>query len=409
MTSGPVGQTRGMTAPATPGALAGVRILDLTSVVMGPYATQILGDLGAEVISVEEAGGDTNRIMGPGPEPGLTGVAMNLLRNKRNVCLDLKHPGGRDAFLRIAATCDVFVTNLRPAPLARLGLDYAAISAVRPDIVMVQAHGWPSDGPDANKPAYDDVIQAGSGIAHTFQLQSGTPALAPTLVADKVSGLTLVYAILAALFHRERTGEGQFVEVPMIDAISSFNLVEHGCAAIPVPALGPAGYPRITVPERRPFATSDGWMAVLPYSTKDYDAIFREGGRDDMVGDPRAATAASRMANAGALYAVVEEIVASRTTAFWVAFCKQHDIPVSAVRTVDELVAELPVAEHPFGGTYHVIPPPVRFAATPASVRRPAPRLGQHSAEVLREVGLDEQAIAALDADGVLGPSPRGD
>jgi hypothetical protein len=173
-----------MTAPATPGALAGVRILDLTSVVMGPYATQILGDLGAEVISVEEAGGDTNRIMGPGPEPGLTGVAMNLLRNKRNVCLDLKHPGGRDAFLRIAATCDVYVTNLRPAPLARLGLDYAAISAVRPDIVMVQAHGWPSDGPDANKPAYDDVIQAGSGIAHTFQLQSGTPALAPTLVAS---------------------------------------------------------------------------------------------------------------------------------------------------------------------------------------------------------------------------------
>jgi crotonobetainyl-CoA:carnitine CoA-transferase CaiB-like acyl-CoA transferase len=163
------------------------------------------------------------------------------------------------------------------------------------------------------------------------------------------------------------------------------------------------------VPERRPFATSDGWVAVLPYSTKDYDAIFREGGRDDMVGDPRAATAASRMANAGALYAVVEQIVATRTTAFWVAFCKQHDIPASAVRTVDELVAELPVAEHPSGGRYHVIPPPVRFSATPASVRRPAPRLGQHSQEVLREVGLDQQAIAALGADGVLGPSPQGD
>jgi crotonobetainyl-CoA:carnitine CoA-transferase CaiB-like acyl-CoA transferase len=163
------------------------------------------------------------------------------------------------------------------------------------------------------------------------------------------------------------------------------------------------------VPERRPFATSDGWIAVLPYSTKDYDAIFREGGRDDMVGDPRAATAASRMANAGALYAVVEQIVATRTTEFWVAFCEQHDIPASAVRTVDELVAELPVAEHPYGGRYHVIPPPVRFSATPAKVRRPAPRLGQHSVEVLREVGLDEHAIAVLGADGVLGPSPRGD
>jgi crotonobetainyl-CoA:carnitine CoA-transferase CaiB-like acyl-CoA transferase len=396
-----------MAAPVAPGALAGIRVLDLTSVVMGPYATQILGDLGADVISVEEAGGDTNRIMGPGPEPGLSGVAMNLLRNKRNVCLDLKHPGGREAFLRIAATCDVFVTNLRPAPLGRLGLDYAAITAVRPDIVMVQAHGWPSDGPDANKPAYDDVIQAGSGIAHTFQLQTGTPALAPTLIADKVSGLTLVYAVLAALFHRQRTGEGQFVEVPMIDAISSFNLVEHGCAAIPVPALGPAGYPRITVPERRPFATSDGWVAVLPYSTKDYDAIFSEGGRVDLVGDPRAATAASRMASAGALYAIVEQIVATRTTAFWVAFCKQHDIPASAVRTVDELVAELPLAEHPHGGSYHVIPPPVRFAATPASVRRPAPRLGEHNTDVLREVGVSGDEIEALSEAGVLGPAAQ--
>lgn len=407
MTHRPVGQTLGMAAPVAPGALAGIRVLDLTSVVMGPYATQILGDLGADVISVEEAGGDTNRIMGPGPEPGLSGVAMNLLRNKRNVCLDLKHPGGREVFLRIAATCDVFVTNLRPAPLGRLGLDYAAITAVRPDIVMVQAHGWPSDGPDANKPAYDDVIQAGSGIAHTFQLQTGTPALAPTLIADKVSGLTLVYAVLAALFHRQRTGEGQFVEVPMIDAISSFNLVEHGCAAIPVPALGPAGYPRITVPERRPFATSDGWVAVLPYSTKDYDAIFSEGGRVDLVGDPRAATAASRMANAGALYASVEQIVATRTTAFWVAFCKQHDIPASAVRTVDELVAELPLAEHPHGGSYHVIPPPVRFAATPASVRRPAPRLGEHNTDVLREVGVSGDEIEALSEAGVLGPAAQ--
>ena len=407
MTYRPVGQTLGMAAPVAPGALAGIRVLDLTSVVMGPYATQILGDLGADVISVEEAGGDTNRIMGPGPEPGLSGVAMNLLRNKRNVCLDLKHPGGREAFLRIAATCDVFVTNLRPAPLGRLGLDYAAITAVRPDIVMVQAHGWPSDGPDANKPAYDDVIQAGSGIAHTFQLQTGTPALAPTLIADKVSGLTLVYAVLAALFHRQRTGEGQFVEVPMIDAISSFNLVEHGCAAIPVPALGPAGYPRITVPERRPFATSDGWVAVLPYSTKDYDAIFSEGGRVDLVGDPRAATAASRMASAGALYAIVEQIVATRTTAFWVAFCKQHDIPASAVRTVDELVAELPLAEHPHGGSYHVIPPPVRFAATPASVRRPAPRLGEHNTDVLREVGVSGDEIEALSEAGVLGPAAQ--
>lgn len=387
------------------GPLAGVRVLDLTSVVMGPYATQILGDLGAEVICVEDPKGDTNRIMGPGPEPGLSGVALNLLRNKRNVCLDLKHPTGREAFLRIAATSDVLVTNLRPAPLARLGLGYDAVRSVRPDIIMCQAHGWPSDGPSANAPAYDDVVQAVTGVADTFARQSGRPALAPTLIADKVSGLTIVYAVLAALFHRERTGEGQFVEVPMVDAISSFTLVEHGAAAIPEPPLGPAGYPRILIPERRPYATADGWIAVLPYSTKDYNALFVEGGRTELVDDPRILTATARMQHASELYAVVEQILPTRTTAFWVDFCARNDIPAGPLRTLDDLVAELPLEEHPRVGSYHHIPSPVRFDRTPASVRRHASRLGEHSVEVLREVGYDASDVAAMiDAGAVRSP-----
>lgn len=381
---------------ATSGPLAGVRVLDLSSVVMGPYATQIMGDLGADVIAVEEAHGDTNRIMGPGPERGMSGVSLNLLRNKRNVCLNLKDPAGRDAFLRIAATSDVLVTNLRPAPLGRLGLTYDAVRAVRPDIVMCQANGWPSDSPDANRPAYDDVIQANSGIAHAFALQTGTPALVPTLVADKVAGLTLVYAVLAALFHRERTGEGQFVEVPMIDALTSFTLVEHGSAAIPEPPLGPAGYQRIVTPERRPVATSNGWMAVLPYSVANYNDLFRVGGRDDLIDDPRARSARSRMANAGELYALVTPIIATRTTEFWVEFCSAHDIPAAAVRSLDDLVAELPVVHHPTMGGYRQIPSPVRFSATPATVRRHAPLLGEHGREVLREVGMSDAAIDAL-------------
>jgi crotonobetainyl-CoA:carnitine CoA-transferase CaiB-like acyl-CoA transferase len=378
------------------GPLAGVRVLDLTSVVMGPYATQILGDLGADVISVEDPKGDTNRIMGSGPEPGLTGVALNLLRNKRNVCLDLKHPAGREAFLRIVATCDVLVTNLRPAPLARLGLGYDTIRRVRPDIVMCQAHGWPSDGPNANAPAYDDVIQGVTGVADTFARQSGRPALAPTLIADKVSGLTIVYAVLAALFHRERTGEGQFVEVPMVDAISSFTLVEHGAAAIPEPSLGPAGYPRILIPERRPYPTADGWITVLPYSTKDYNALFVEGGRHDLVDDPRILTATARMQHASDLYAVVEQILPLRTTEYWVDFCARHDIPAGPLRSLDELVGELPLEEHPHVGSYHHIPSPVRFDRSPTSVRRHAPRLGEHSVEVLREVGYDAAHVAAM-------------
>lgn len=389
-----------MTASSVPGPLAGIRVLDLTSVVMGPYATQILGDLGAEVISVEDPKGDTNRIMGAGPEPGLTGVALNLLRNKRNVCLDLKHPAGREAFLRIAATCDVLVTNLRPAPLARLGLDYDTIRSVRPDIVMCQAHGWPSDSSSPNAPAYDDVIQAVTGVADTFARQSGRPALAPTLIADKVSGLTIVYAVLAALFHRERTGEGQFVEVPMVEAISSFTLVEHGAAAIPEPPLGPAGYPRILIPERRPYATADGWIAVLPYSTKDYNALFAEGGRGDLVDDRRILTAPARMQHASELYAVIEQILPMRTTEFWVDFCAHHDIPAAPVRTLDEVVADLPLAEHPHVGAYRQIPSPVRFGSSPTSVRRGAPRLGEHSAEVLLEVGYGADEVAALLSSG---------
>ncbi len=391
-----VRETRGVTDNVALGPLAGVRVLDLSSVIMGPFATQILGDLGADVICVEEAHGDTNRIMGPGPEPGMSGVSLNLLRNKRNVCLDLKDPAGRDAFLRIAATCDVLVTNLRPGPLARLGLGYDVVRGARPDIVMCQAHGWPSDGPYANRPAYDDVIQASAGISDTFVLQSGAPALVPTLVADKVAGLTLVYAVLAALFHRERTGEGQFVEVPMIDAVTSFTLVEHGSAAIPVPPLGPAGYQRIVAPERRPMATSNGWMAVLPYSTDNYNDLFRAGNRHDLVDDPRVLTARARMVNAGALYAAVEPIIASRTTEFWLAYCSEHDIPAAEVRTLDDLVAELPVVHHPRTGSYRQIPPPVRFSATPASVRSHAPFLGDHGHEVLSEVGLSQEAIEAI-------------
>lgn len=387
------------------GALDGIRVLDLTSVVMGPLATQVLGDLGADVICVEAAGGDTNRIMGPGPVAGMSGTSLNLLRNKRNVCLDLKHPDALAAVLRLVATCDVFVTNLRPGPLDRLGLGYDAVRAVRPDIVMCRAHGWPS-GPDgggaADRPAYDDVVQAASGVADTFRLRDGVPAMAPTLVADKVAGMAISQAVLAALFHRERTGEGQFVEVAMVDALRAFTLVEHACAAVTEPPLGPAGYPRITTPHRRPFATTDGWIAVLPYSRENYRAVFREGGRDDLLDDPRIATAAGRMAHAGDLYAIVAEVVATRSTAFWVAFCEEHDIPAGAVRTLDELVAELPVVEHPLAGPYHEIPTPWRFSATPSSTRRPAPLLGEHTNEVLAEIGYGDDEIATMRATGAI-------
>jgi crotonobetainyl-CoA:carnitine CoA-transferase CaiB-like acyl-CoA transferase len=387
---------------SVPGPLADVRVLDLTSVVMGPLATQILGDLGAEVITVEDIGGDTNRYMGPGPHPQLSGIALNLMRNKRNISLDLKHPDGREACLRLAEHSDIVVTNLRPGPLSRLGLAYDDVAARKPDIIFCQAQGWPTDGPDGDRPAYDDVVQSASGVAHLYQLTDGEPRIVPSIVADKVSGLTIVYAVLAALHHRDRTGEGQRVEVPMVEATRAFMLVEHGADAIPVPPLGRTGYPRMLSPDRRPQRTADGWIHMLPYSTANYVDLFRAVGNDALADDPRLATRATRSANVDMLYAAVTEAVRMKTTAEWLTFCDDHDIPCTPIVDLDDVVATFPVAEHPVAGGYRVIPSAARFDRTPATVRRPAALIGEHGDEVLAEVGYTPDELAALREAGAL-------
>ncbi len=391
--------------PAT-GPLAGVRVLDLTSVVMGPFATQLLGDLGADVITVEPARGDNSRSMGEGPHPQLSGVAMNLLRNKRNVSVDFKHPDGRRAVLDIAATCDVFVTNLRPATLTRAGLAYPDVLAVRPDVVYCEAHGYPTGGPRQEDPAYDDVIQAESGLAAAAGRVTGEPALAPTVLADKVCGLTIVYSVTAALYRKARTGRGEHIEVPMQETVAAFMLVEHGAEAVPQPPIGPAGYPRVLTPHRRPWPTRDGWMVVLPYTKEQFDRIFAATGRDDLLGDERYATGRQRIANSGFLYDQVGRMLATRTTAEWVAFFREQDVPAGEVASLDELVGRLPEAEHPHAGTYKLVPPPVRFTQAPQSVRRPAPLIGEHTNEVLKEVGYDQGRLAALRASGAVGQVP---
>jgi len=370
-----------------PGPLHGVRVLDLSSVVMGPLATQILGDLGADVITVEDPRGTLSRVMTPGPVPQLSGIALNLLRNKRSVVLDLKDPDDRQRVLDIAATVDVVVTNLRPGTLSRLELTYDDVVAVRPDVIYCQAQGYPSDSPAADAPAYDDVIQAGSGIPDTFRRQGGDPVLVPTLVADKVSGLTIAYAVLAALLHRERCGGGQHIEVPMIDVLTAFTLVEHAGAATAVPPQGPPGYPRILNPERQPQRTADGWINVLAYTRENYEDLFREGGRPDLAADERIRSARSRIAHADTLYRDVAEVLTQRTTGEWLEFCARTKIPASAVPTLEQLVDALPEDEHPVAGRYRVIPQPVRFSAfSGPTVHRPAALSGQHTEEVLAEV-----------------------
>jgi crotonobetainyl-CoA:carnitine CoA-transferase CaiB-like acyl-CoA transferase len=391
--------------------LTGIRVLDLTSVIMGPFGTQILADLGAEVITVEEPGGTLSRVMTAGPHPQLSGIALNLLRNKRNVVLNLKQPASRDALLALVRASDVLVTNLRPSAIARLRLGYDEVAAVAPRLVYCQAQGWPLDSERADDPAYDDIIQAATGLPDAALRAHGQAQFAPTILADKVCGLTIAYAVLAALVGRASTGAGCHLEVPMTDVMTSFVLVEHGAAAIPEPPLARAGYPRILVPTRRPQRTLDGWASVLPYSRDNYHDLFREGGREDLIGDDRVRSARNRVAYAGELYQIVDEIVVTKTTAHWRAFCARAAIPMSPVATLDELVGGLPLADHPAAGAYRVIPQPVRI--TPASqapgqapgqaavttVRRPAALPGEHTSEVLAELGLTAKQIEVIRAE----------
>lgn len=382
--------------------LDGIRILDLTSVVMGPLATQLLADQGADVIVVEDRRGDTNRSMGPGPHPDLSGVSLNLMRNKRSVGLDFRSEAGYEALLRLVAASDVVVTNLRPGSRARARITYDELRRVRPDLVYCAAVGYPADSVDADRPAYDDVIQAGSGIPDLTQRIGLPPALLPTLVADKTSGLVIANAVSAALFRRERTGEGSEIQIAMSEVMRAYVLAEHGAAGIPEPPLGTAGYPRILNPQRRPQATADGYINVLPYEGHHYEALFRLGGREDLLGDERIASRKARLANGESLYRVVAEILLQRTTAEWLELMRDVGIPASKVATVAELLDDLPLAQHPHGGDYRVVPPLTGRAASATDVRRPAPLHGEHGPAVLAELGYDDARIDELVAGGIV-------
>ncbi|MQY09952.1 Acetyl-CoA:oxalate CoA-transferase [Streptomyces sp. RB5] len=370
------------------GPLSGIRVLDLTRVVMGPFATQILADQGADVVMIEAATGDTNRVMGPGPAPQFSGVSLNLLRNKRSLALDLKDPGQSALVRGLVEDADVVVATMLPGTLRRLGLDYTAVREINPGVVYCQAQGWPLGSGAEDFPAYDDIIQSATGVGDMMDRVAGEPALLPTILADKVCALALAQAVTAALFHRARTGEGQHVEVPMVQAMTAFMLAEHGAGAIPEPPtpqgdLPPTGYPRVMTPERRPQRTADGWIQILPYHPQHFFAIFTDAGETQLLEDPRFADLASTIRNAAQLYPLMRDIVKRRTTGEWLDFCRSAGIPAVRMATLQDLVDDLPLAEHPVAGSYRVLPPTANFSATPANVRRPAPNVGEHTAQAL--------------------------
>jgi len=389
------------------GPLKGVRIVDLTSVVFGAYATQMLGDLGADVIKVEFPGGrrgDGGDIMrwagipaGNEGAHGLGPIFMTINRNKRSILLDLRQEKAKRALARLIKTADAFTTSVRWEGMKRLGLDYEAVKAIKPDIVYVHGAGYGSDGPYAGEPAYDDLVQSASGLADLLNRTDGRPEhrLIPSLIADKVSGLFMSQAVLAALFHRQRTGEGQFVEVPMLECVTSFNLAEHFFGHVYDPPTGPWGYPRVVNPTRKPFPTKDGHIGLLPYTDEQWVQFFDIAGWGETLGkDPRFADYATRLQHVRELYGKVDEVTITRTTDEWLALLKPLQIPVVKMNTLDDLATDPHLEavgfferyEHPEAGAYLGMKPPIRYSATPANVRRHPPRMGEHTAEILNEV-----------------------
>ena len=392
------------------GPLAGITVIDLTAVVLGPLTTQILGDLGADIIKVEPPEGDIMRAGGAARHPGMGSIYLALNRNKRSVALDLKQPEGAAVLRRLIARADVVIHNMRAAAIARLGFDYAAVQAINPKIVYCAAYGFSERGPYRDYPAYDDLIQARAGIAALAEAHAPAPIFAPTLIADKTVGLTAVYAVLAALFHRERSGQGQAIEVPMFETMVAFTLAEHLGGLTFEPPLGSAGYARLLAPDRRPHRTTDGHVAILPYTTRHWRDFFALAGRPELGSDPRIADPATRNRHVGELYALLAELVATKPTGFWLDGCRAADIPAAPVNPLAALPDDPHLAavglfahtEHPSEGAIRELRPPVGFSATPTALRRPAPRLGADTAAVLREHGYDDAAIAALAALGAI-------
>ncbi len=395
-------------APAPTGPLAGMRILDLTTVLLGPYATRILGDLGADVIKIEPVEGEGRRDSGPRHHKGMAQTFLVLNRAKRAIAINLKDPAGRDAFLRLAATADAMVHNARVKAMVRLGLDYEGVRKVKPDIAYCYAVGFGSKGRYAGRPAYDDIIQGLTGLPSLLSGAAGKPVFVPINLADRVCGVYLANATLAALLHRARTGQGQEVEVPMFEMMSEMVLSEHLWDDYFVPPTTTKNRNRMF--DRRPYKTRDGYICVMAGGDKMFTTFCDVVGKPGLKADPRFAERAQRAVNVKDLYDEMEAALASRPSAEWLSLLTQADIPAAPVHTMQSLLADphlddvdfFQIEEHPTEGKVRAMRLPMRFTATPAMNRRPTPHVGEHTVELLGEAGLSAAEIERLIDTGVV-------
>lgn len=391
------------------GPLEGLRVIDMTGVLMGPYATTLLGDLGADVIKVESPDGDTTRRIGPARNAGMSATFIQLNRSKRSLVLDLKQPVGRDALLRLCKTADVLIFNLRPHTMRKLGLTYEDVSAINPRIVYCGVYGFGHRGPYAAKPAYDDLIQGAVALPSLHAMAGGQPRYMPITIADRNTGLTALYSVLAALLYRDRSGKGQAIEVPMFEMMASYVLGDHLYGKTFDPPLGEMGYPRLLTADRRPYRTQDGYVCAVIYNDKQWRSFLDLIGKPEMMQLDVYRSITARIQNIETVYRFVAETIAEKTTAYWLEELERADIPVMPLHTLDSLLDDPHLAavglieqyDHPTEGRLVGVANPTVWSASQPTPMRLAPRLGEHSREVLAEAGYAESEIDDLIAAGI--------
>lgn len=388
--------------------LEGIRVLEIASMIFGPLAGQYLGDMGAEVIKLEPPEGDLTRAIGPRRSPKMGAFFLTSNRSKRSIVVDLKKPEGRDLLQKLVGKTDVLLHSMRTSAANRLGLDYATLAANNPALVYCHVTGFSDDGPYGGRPAYDDIIQAASGLAMMQKVLNGEPRYVPTIIADKISGVHAAYAIVLALMHKLRTGEGQQVDVSMFETMTAFNMLEHQWGHAFEPPIAPMGYEPVITAARRPYKTLDGHLALLPYSDAHWRRFFELAGEAQTMQDPRFSTFAGRQKNVSTVWGEIERQVARKTNAAWLQLLGAEDIPFSVVNSLEDLPNDphlnainfWKIMEHPTEGSLRLPMNPLKMSASPPDITRLPPNLGEHSAEILREYDYEESDILQLLAQG---------